>query len=114
MMNQDFSIEEAKEFFGELFLGVHHIPGKIKDWGFNGWYVTYYGDLSTFDFNTLTRLVLLAHKFRMRVEITSGGPRRVNIAVHKRTKEGNISTRHPGLEDLAKDIQKMLGVEVKI
>ena len=94
----DLPKEEALSFFSELYFGAHHIPGRgIKEYG-PGWCVNHYGDLSTFDFDKLTRLVFLAHDRCMRVEIGSSGPNMVKIIIHKRTREGSMSQRHPTLE----------------
>lgn len=93
------SYQEAEEFFSELYFGKHHIPSKIKSWG-EGWCINHWGDLSTFDFDTLTRLVFLAHDSCIRVEISQGGPRAVKIAIWKREgRTGSMYTRHPTIEN---------------
>ncbi len=90
--------EEAEEFFGELYIGKHHIPAKIKRFG-NGWCINHYGSLSTFDFDNLTRLVFLAHDKCIRVELVQGGPRSVKIAIWKRDgRTGSMYERHPTIE----------------
>ena len=97
--------EEAEEFFSELYLGKHHFPSKIKPYG-QGWHINHWGDLSTFDFDTLTRLVFLAHDSCTRVEISQGGPRAVKIAIWKRQRTGSIYERHPTIEDALKTWRK--------
>lgn len=93
------SEEEALGFFGHLFGGRHHIPsGGVKEWGL-GWEVNFYGDLSTWDFDVLTRLVFLAHDRAFRVELGNGGPRRIKIIIHKRVRTGGISERHPTIDE---------------
>lgn len=94
----DTSYQEAEDFFSELYLGKHHIPAKIKPFG-QGWCINHSGDLSTFDGNTLTRLVFLAHDKCMRVEIQQGGRKAVKIAIWKRVRYGSIYERHPTIED---------------
>lgn len=90
--------EQAIEFFSELYFGKHHIPAKVLPWG-DGWCVNHYGDLSTFDFDTLTRLVFLAHDSCIRVELSQGGPRAIKIAIWKREgRTGRIYDRHPTIE----------------
>lgn len=91
--------DDAVEFFAELFLGKHHIPrGGVQEWG-NGWCVNYYGDLSTYDFDKLTRLVFLAHDRCVRAEVTHSGPRMVRICIWQRERQGNIAERHPTIEE---------------
>ena len=96
------SFIEAEQFFAELYFGKHHIPkGGIKPWG-EGWCVNHYGDLSTFDFDGLTRLVFLAHDCCFRVSVMNSGPSMVKIAIWKRKREGSITTRHPTIETALK------------
>lgn len=89
---------EAVTFFGILFGGEHHIPGTVKQYG-NGWSVITRQELSTYDFDLLTRLVLLSHETCIRSCILQGGPGRIKIAIHRRVREGNMFERHPTLED---------------
>jgi hypothetical protein len=101
----DMTKEEAVSFFADFYCGAHHIPARdycgihgIHEFG-NGWYVNHYGDLSTFDFDRLTRLVFMAHDRCIRVEIASSGPRYMKIIIHKRAqREGEIWSRHPTIE----------------
>lgn len=89
--------EEATSFFAEFYRGEHHFPSKLKPFG-EGWSMGHFGTLSTFDFDELTRLVLLAHEKCIRVEISQGGINRLRIAIHKRAREGSIYQRHPTIE----------------
>jgi hypothetical protein len=105
MDNPEMTKDHAIAFFAEFYLGVHHIPARgccgshgVKEFG-TGWSVNHYGDLSSFDFDSLTRLVFLAHDRCVRVEVMNSGPRRVKIAIWKRAgREGEIWARHPTLE----------------
>lgn len=89
----------AEDFLGEVFHGIHHIPGDLKPFG-NGWKISAYSSrLSSYDFDSLTRLVLLAHDRCVRVEIVQGGPARVGIVIHQRRKrDGSMFERHPTIE----------------
>lgn len=102
--DQQFCIGVLSEFAG----GDHHLP-KIEDWG-HGVAINHSGDLSTHDFDGLTRLVLLAHKHAVRIEISFSGPGRVKIIAHRRKHQGDgerlgQSVRHPSLADLAAKIE---------
>lgn len=56
--------------------------------------------LSTFDFDYLTRLVVLAHDACVRLEIVSSRPGTVGLMLHKRScRSGNMFDRHPTIEE---------------
>lgn len=90
---------EAEKFFSELYHGSHHIPDqKVHEFG-RGWMVKHdRGDLATYDFNDLTRLVLMAHRDCYRASIMNHGPRAMKIAIWKRQRNGSMSQRHPTIE----------------
>jgi hypothetical protein len=93
----------CKDMLSEWVGGDHHLP---KVHGFEkGICINFCGDLSTHDGDRLTRLVLLAHRDAVRIEIASSGPRRVKIIAHRR-KHGTRETLkfwefHPTLTDLS-------------
>ncbi len=91
--------EMAHAFFAEFFCGAHHIPrGGLKPFGF-GWAVNCDKSLSTFDFDELTRLVLLAHDRAIRVQVSPVNFRYLQIAIHYRGKrDGSVYERHPTIE----------------
>lgn len=91
--------EDATDFFAHLFRGEHHIPGKVRQIGDRGWCVNHHGDLSTFDFDMLTRFVFLAHDRCVRASVMESGPRMVKLAIWQRhTRTGSSMERHPTLE----------------
>lgn len=94
------TIEEATEFFSELYGGEHHIPGyKPKQYGAGFSIIHDRGDLATFDYSQLTKLVLMAHDKCIRVSIEGYTSRKVRIAIWARQgREGDISLRHPTIE----------------
>jgi len=97
-MNQQMTFDEARAFFAELFYGEHHIPSAIKEFGY-GWQLTgRYMNFATTDYNNLTRLVLMAHRDAIRVEIQSPGPGMLRLAIWKRGREGGITESHPTIE----------------
>ena len=90
--------EEAIEFFSEIYGGAHHIQGEVKQFG-DGWTVQNYNDLSTYDFNMLTRMVFLAHDKCYRLSIKQGAPSAVKVMIWKRhAREGKIYEMHPTIE----------------
>jgi hypothetical protein len=97
--NKHLTKEEATGFFSEFYGGEHHIPkGGVKEFG-RGFVVTHNrGDLATYDYNDLTKLVLMAHDKCYRASIMPYNFNSVKIAIWKRQPEGSMSERHPTLE----------------
>lgn len=89
--------------------GAHHLPRSGIHQCSQGVSINAYGDLSTFDNDSLTRLVLLAHRESVRVEIASSGPRLVKIMCHKRVSDRSQDSysRHPDLDELIEKATKM-------
>jgi hypothetical protein len=83
----------------EVFHGEHHAPDRIFAFG-RGIKCSVYGSqMATFDFDYLTRLVILAHDRCIRVEIVPSGPGRVGLALFKRnSRDGSTFERHPTME----------------
>jgi hypothetical protein len=91
--------EEATAFFSEFYQGDHHIPkGGVKEFGY-GWAVVHNrGDLATYDYNELTKLVIMGHDRCIRVSIMPYQIKSLKIAIWRRQREGGMSERHPTLE----------------
>ena len=103
--------QEAIDFFSEFFRGKHHIPKRrgqknLDQWG-EGFCVCVRNSLSTFDFDELTRLVILAHKKLMRAEISPASSKYLRIIVFKRKHEGHFYERHPNTKDLIEMIKEV-------
>lgn len=97
-MEKHLTLQEAIDFFSEFYQGEHHIPGKVKEFG-GGWVVNHdRGDLATYDYNQLTKLVFMAHEKCIRVSVMPCSPRHLKIAIWKRQREGGMSERHPTLQ----------------
>lgn len=92
--------EQAVEFFSEFYGGQHHFPkGGVKAWGEGFCVVHDQGDLATYDWDKLTRLVLMAHDQCIRVSIFPNAFKSLRIAIWKREREGGLSKRHPTIEE---------------
>lgn len=91
--------------------GYHHL-GKIKADGRTGVVSSIYGDVSTFDYDTLTRIVLVAHQMGVRITVGSSGPRMIKLSAYARhtsdEAEGGLSfaERHPSLAHLASECER--------
>lgn len=92
-------------FFGELLGGEHRIPKSLENFG-AGQCIAYSGDMATFDTDFLTRLVLLAHKYCIRVEIQPLNASFVRIAIWQRVARGNQFERHPTITKAIQDFDK--------
>lgn len=94
--------KNVADLLGELFLGIYHQDRQALkvDWT-NPSYIeiVIYGEMSTFDYDHLTRLVFLAHDYAIRVEIQAAAPRYLRLIFSQRTREGDIYRRHPTIED---------------
>ena len=90
---------ECYEMLCAMVGGTHHVYHKIYPCG-EGIEYNDYHSWATFDFNMLTKAVVLGHDRMIRVEICSSGPRMIKIRFHKRhEREGMMSQRMPTLED---------------
>ena len=84
---------ECSRMLADLVGGFHHCE-KIKGFGL-GIEMNYSGELATFDFDRLTRAVIMAHDRAIRFAVSSSGPGRIKLMLHKRQREGGMSQRHP-------------------
>lgn len=95
------------ELLGDVHGGLNHLFGKChssnKGIRFNS---TNSNCLSTFDYSGLTRLVVWAHDRMIRVQILPSGPAMICFVMHRRhSRDGDVSLRHPTIEDAIKSIR---------
>jgi hypothetical protein len=90
---------ECAQMFADVVGGFHHITGTIKPHGEGIKVSDYSGRWATFDFDRLTRLVVLAHDRMIRACVEPSGPRMIGVTLWKRhTREGSMFERHPTME----------------
>ena len=103
--------EKVEAVLTEVYHGLHHLPNKLKDHK-HCFELNHHGDLATWDFNTLTVLVLAAHQHCVRVEISSSGPGMVKILFHDRYR-GDSDSRHwdihPTIDEAVKSYKNKWG-----
>jgi len=91
---------EATQFIADLMHGFHHVSGKFKPCGQGIEMNTRHARLATFDYDGLTRAVVMAHDRCIRFEVSPSGPGMICLLVHKRhSREGSMFERHPTLEE---------------
>lgn len=91
------------DFLARWTRGTHHFNGKVSEWGRGIALVRPCAGWSTYDASDLTALVLLAHRFFVRVEIEPVSFKYLRVICHQRQPKGegdNMWERHPSLEEL--------------
>jgi hypothetical protein len=95
----------AERVLACTFRGLHNAP-KIHKMDDEYWEVNHYGELATFDFDGLTRLVVAAHMNCIRAAVMSSGPRMVKIRLHgRRGRDGMMHERHPTIREAVETIE---------
>ena len=103
---------ECFEMLCDICGGAHHIGGKVKPSGAGITINISFGfHAASFDYNGLTMAVIMAHDRCIRFEIRPSSPGRLRLFFHKRnSRVGDISQRHPTLEEAIKTIREKLKV----
>ena len=88
-------------FLCRLFNGFHHTP-TIKQCGHNSICVnTRTAYFSNFDYDYLTKAVIMAHNWGVRIEIRGSGPGMFKLQLWKRHKRtGGMAERMPTIQDM--------------
>lgn len=93
---------EATAFFAAFYRGESHIVNPVKPYGL-GWRTVHHigvDGLSTFDYDMLTRLVLLAHDRCVRVSLYPRDRQNVYIVIVGKVRgSGTLVTDHPTIEE---------------
>jgi len=83
-------------FLSQLFCGFHHIYGNPKPHGSGIEINMREHRLATFDYDYLTKAVIMAHNWCVRFSIEGSGPGMLKLVLFKRSeREGSVSRRHP-------------------
>lgn len=102
------------DLLGDVFKGIYHLDYKALSrvrWNDNYCiiFILSWWDLSTFDFDELTKLVVLSHDRMIRISINAVAPHRMQLLFHQRkTRIGSISERMPTMEEHIEIIRKDL------
>lgn len=103
--------ENVANLLDKVFCGIYHLDmGKLQkvDWGDT--YVVcvqlYMRNLSTYDNDNLTRLVVLAHDHCLRVDISARTVKTLELMFHQRKPSGSYAERMPTIEQHLADIRR--------
>lgn len=90
-------------FLQRLFKGFHHIPTPPKPAG-RGIEINFRPQyFATYDYDMLTKMVIMSHNWGVRVQVGGSGPAMIKITLHKRHKRsGCLSERIPRIEEMIK------------
>lgn len=88
---------ECAGFLRDLFRGFHHVIGTVKPATARGiQFLAHHPHMATFDYNNLTRAVIMAHDRCIRFEVAAGTPGKLRLLLHKRSgRQGQMHERHP-------------------
>lgn len=108
------------DVLGQVWAGIYHLQSEVLhkrvEWSHPYRIeIVIYGDLSTYDFDLLTKLVVLCHDNAIRFTVAPANSSHLRLMFHKRTRaSAHISERHPSLEDAARGIRERIGLnEIK-
>lgn len=109
---------EVADLIGDVWRGVYHLRfGQLKrvNWSDKNCIEINLGeDFATWDFNTLTILVVLSHDRMIRVEMRGISPGFTKMYFTKRKfRTGSTSTRLPTIEEHIQLIRNHYGVPVE-
>lgn len=101
---------KVADLLGEVYKGLYHIPASLlrkvhwEDEDFIS--VSVFDGLATWDYDQLTKLVVLGHDIMVRIEIVSCCPGYLKLLMSKRDeRDGSIMTGYPTMEEHIKMIR---------
>lgn len=103
--------KNVAQIIGTVWRGIYHLPQgsyihertKWDDPTFIRVVIPDNG-LATWDFDNLTKLVVLCHDYCIRVQIDCAGMKNINLRFHRRKgREGGMAERHPTIEQAIHD-----------
>jgi hypothetical protein len=104
--------KKVADILGHVFDGIHNCPAtlfhKRTNWESNHHIeLVIYGELATWDFNRLTRLVILCHDQCIRLSIEGANIHYLRLFFHTRKRGDDllICKRHPTIEEQIKEIR---------
>ncbi len=105
------------DLLGDVFAGIYHLADtelRKVDWDDTHFMLFYLvgRSLATFDSETLTKLVVLAHDRMLRVDISAAGRGKLELMFHLRaSRTGDLMRRMPTMETHLAAIRKYYPAE---
>lgn len=95
--------EQVANLLGDVFQGIYHIVDDLHDAELNGGTPDFpyceirlrHQTLSTWDFDLLTKFVVICHSRCIRMEIEGKPPKTLLLRFHKRQRTGRSDQKHP-------------------
>jgi hypothetical protein len=109
------SLDKFAQVVNYTFGGWHHVRNRKDHNGGKTVSFNIGNGIATYDFNELTKLVLVCHLHSIRAEIQQAGPHQLKIFLSARSPmvEGmKFWERHPTLEHLKEQIESLLASKV--
>ncbi|MBW4469209.1 MAG: hypothetical protein KME45_02990 [Stenomitos rutilans HA7619-LM2] len=104
------------DILGQAFRGLYHqqsaVANKKVDWSSDRWIeIVFYGTLSTYDDDGLTLLVLLCHRYGVRLEISGASSRYLRLCFSPRKvgDTGPFYARHLTIEQQIERLEPIVG-----
>jgi hypothetical protein len=101
------------DILGGAYCGIYHVEDAVLS---GQWAKTYVGlvlahaDLSTFDFDVLTGIVVMCHDACVRFSVSPATDNRLLLLFHERHgREGDMVRRHPTIEQAIKTARERRG-----
>jgi len=109
---------DVAQILGIVYSGLYHISAKLEKvkWDHERAIEIKFGysNLATFDFNNLTKLVILCHDACIRLEIEPHTFDSMRFWFHRREgREGDITRRHPTIEQAIENARKAKGPKLE-
>lgn len=103
------------DILGDCFAGIYHLDhGALSrvEWCDERYIeFVHYGEIASYDFGEMTRLVFLAHQRNVRIAVQGCGPRLMRFIFHALPPRGNGKRSHPTIEDYAEMFDKAYGIK---
>jgi len=95
--------------------GAHHVGGDFKPWGTGVSVSKFVGPcgVSTCDGDLLTRIVLVGHKFGVRISIGPSGPGMIRMIAFTRDRSSSGMTGHRTLQEVTDKWDKIWPLELE-
>ena len=108
---------DVADLLGQVYAGIYHLQSEVLnkrvEWDNERRIeIVTYSDLSTYDFDILTKLVVMSHDTAIRLTIAPASSKHVRLIFHKRVRDGDMSRRHPTLESAMQGIRERIGLGI--